>query len=159
KKTAQPSLAIINNISEIYLDKNEPDSALQYLRMVKEIQGLYAIAIHNAIARACMLKGDTTQAANHLQAAVDLYELSTAQVKNDRHAPATQMYLGDLLVKEKKPQAALPHYQQAIILAAFKFNNRNVFANPGNFIGDFANYNLFDALIAKATCFALLYTE
>ena len=35
----------------------------------------------------------------------------------------------------------------------------NVFANPGNFIGDFASYNLFDALVAKANCFAVLYNQ
>jgi hypothetical protein len=60
---------------------------------------------------------------------------------------------------EQKPEAALHYYQQAIIQYNFKFNDRDVFNNPGNFIGDFASYNLFEALTAKAACFSLLYIQ
>jgi len=153
-----PSLAIVNNISEIYFTKNQPDSALHYLQLIQEIKGFYAIAIHNAFSQAYMLKNDTIQAANHLQAASDLYKTNTYGVKNNYYA-ATQKYFGDLLMMEENPQAALPYYQQSMIQYDFKFNDSNVFANPGNFIGDFASYNLFDALTAKAACFTVLYHQ
>ncbi|TKK71891.1 CHAT domain-containing protein [Ilyomonas limi] len=154
----QPSLAIVNNISEIYLTKNQSDSALYYLRIVKDIKGFYAIAIHNAFAQAYMQKGDTAQAANHLQSATTFYTANNQQIKNNYYG-ATQKYFGDLRMLEGKLQAALPYYQQAIIQYNFKFNDSNVFANPGNFIGDFASYNLFNVLTAKAACFATLYNQ
>ncbi len=155
---AKPSLAVINNVSEIYLSKNKPDSALHYLQMVKEIKGSFAIDIYNAFAKAFLLKKDTMQAANHLRDAVDFYEQIPFHTKNNQYA-ATQKNIGDLMMVEAQPLSALPYYQQAIIQYDFKFNNSNVFVNPGNFIGDFASYNLFNALTAKAACFATLYTK
>jgi hypothetical protein len=59
---------------------------------------------------------------------------------------------------QNKLRDALKFYQQAIIQYNFKFNNEDIFTNPGNFIGDFASYNLFDALAAKAKCFSALYS-
>ncbi len=155
---AHPSLAIITNISEIYLAKKEPDSALYYLQLAKDIKGFYATGIHNAFAKAYMLKEDTVKAALHLQAAIELHRQNKAGIKNNQYA-ATQKYLGDLRVMEQQPEAALPYYQQAIIQYDFKFNDTNVLANPGNFTGDFASYSLFNALTAKAVCFNLLYNK
>ncbi len=152
----QPSVTIVNNISRIFLTKKEPDSALYYLQTMKAINGPYAMAVYNAMAGAYMQKGDTAKASARLQIAFSLYKMNTAQTKNSYYA-ATQKYSGDLLMLENKPGAALPYYQQAIIQYDYKFNDSNVLANPGNFIGDFASYTLFDALAAKAACFAALY--
>ncbi len=153
--SAKPSLAIVNNIGGIYLTKNQPDSALHYLQISKNISGYYAINIHNAMAQAYMLKKDTTGADEQLKIATDLYASSGAS-KNYFFA-GTQKYRGDLCMLEHKPDEALRHYQQALIQYDDKFNDSDVYQNPGNFVGDFASYNLFDALTAKANCFAIIY--
>ncbi len=151
-----PSAAIVNHIGGIYLTKKEPDSALYYLQLIKNINGTNAILIHNAIAQAYMQKDDTANAIHHLKFADSLYKSTRQQYRNNYYA-ATQKYTGDLMMMEGNPQAALPYYQQAIIQYDYKFNDSNVYANPGDFIGEFASYNLFDALAAKANCFGFMY--
>lgn len=151
-----PSVAIVNNIAGIYLIKKQPDSALHYLKIADKAEGNYGIAIHNAMAQAFILKLDTAKANDQLQVSAELYTAEIPTLKNNYYA-ATQKYFGDLMMMEKKPLAALSYYQQAIIQYDFKFNDNDVFVNPGNFIGEFTSYNLFDALTAKANCFAVLY--
>ncbi|QEC68430.1 CHAT domain-containing protein [Panacibacter ginsenosidivorans] len=155
---AAPSLPVLNNLAGIYLTKKMPDSALYYLNTAKEINGSYAIIFHNSIAQAYMLKRDTLNAALHLNTATAIYKANEQQLKNNYYG-ATCKYYGDLLMMEHKPEDALNYYQQAIIQYNFKFNDRDVFINPGNFIGDFASYNLFEALTAKAACFSLLFVQ
>lgn len=155
---ASPSLPILNNLAGIYLNKEKPDSALYYLMMAKEIKGSYAITFYNSIAQAYLLKKDTMMAAKQLAAASTIYFTPGLQRKNN-YFGNTCKYFGDLRMMEEKPEEALIYYQEAIIQYNFKFNDTNVFVNPGNFIGDFASYNLFDVLVAKAGCFAHLYKQ
>lgn len=153
-----PSLPIVNNIAGIYLSKNQPDSALYYLSFVQNLNGHYAIAIYNAGAQAYILKNDTSMAAQQLNMAINQYKQNSLQSKNNYYG-TTCKYYGDLMIIEQKLLRALTFYQKAIIQYDYKFNDTNVFINPGNFIGEFASYNLFDALEAKANCFAILYAE
>ncbi len=151
----QSSPAIINNISAIYLAKHQPDSALHYLQMSNDTSGHYGILFYNAKALAYMQKNETLGATKQLEAATRLY-LNYPSTKSNAYG-ATQKYLGDLKMLEKNPNLALLHYQQALIQYNVKFSDTNVFHNPGNFVGDFASYNLFDALTAKAACLTALY--
>lgn len=153
-----PSFPLLNNISGIYLTKKMPDSALYYLQLAKSISGSYAINYYNSVAQAYMLKADMSSTAINLGKAKDIYMANGIKVRNNSYA-ATCKYTGDLRMLEHKPTDALRWYQQAIIQYNFKFGDTSVYANPGNFIGDFANYNLFDALTAKADCFATLYSQ
>ncbi|CAN5816456.1 hypothetical protein BH10BAC2_BH10BAC2_26630 [soil metagenome] len=153
-----PSLPVLNNLAGIYLNKEKPDSALFYLQMAKEIKGSYAITFYNSIAQAYMLKKDTLMAAKQLAAATIIYS-STGQQRKNNYFGNTCKYFGDLRMMEEKPEEALTWYQEAIIQYNFKFTDTNVFKNPGNFIGDFASYNLFDALVAKAGCFVHFYKQ
>lgn len=155
---ANPSLPILNNLGGIYLNKEKPDSALYYLQMAKEIKGSYAITFYNSIAQAYMLKKDTLMAAKQLATATTIYS-STGQQRKNNYFGNTCKYFGDLRMMEEKPEEALAWYQEAIIQYNSKFTDTNFFSNPGNFIGDFASYNLFDALVAKAGCFVRLYKQ
>ena len=154
---ANVSLPLLNNLAGIYLIKKMPDSALYYLKETKNITGNYAINYYNSFARAYMLKGDTVNAFEYLRKAKEIYKNSERQFKNNFYG-ATCKYSGDLCLMQNKLRDALKFYQQAIIQYNFKFNNEDIFTNPGNFIGDFASYNLFDALAAKAKCFSALYS-
>lgn len=153
-----PSLPVINNIAGIYLLKQQPDSALHYLDLIKNVEGNYTVIINNSFAQVYMQKGDTAMAAQYLKIAETFYQRSLPQQKNPYYA-ATCKYFGDLMLMENKPVTALRYYQQSIIQYYYKFNDTDVYKNPGNFIGDFAGYNLFDVLAAKANCFALLYRQ
>ncbi len=154
----QPSQPVINNIADIYLSKNQPDSALHYLNILQKYNGNYAIAVSNATARAYILKNDTALAAQYLKKASSFFNQGSSKQKNTYYA-ATCKYFGDLMLMKKQPLAALQYYQRSIIQYDYKFNDSNVSVNPGSFIGDFTSYNLFDALAAKANCFAVLYDE
>ena len=156
--TNAPSAAIVNNISGIFLIRKQPDSALYYLQLVKNINGVNAILVHNEMAQAYMQKDDTANAARHLKFADSLYKSNGQQYRNNYYA-ATQKFSGDLMMMKGKPEAALPFYQHAIIQYDYKFNDSNFYANPGDFIGEFASYNLFDALAAKANCFGVMYAK
>lgn len=153
-----PSLPIVNNIAGIFLNKKQPDSALHYLKSVNHVDGNYSIIINNAMAQAYMQKNDIAKAFQYLQNASAFYKRLSAQLKNNYYA-ATCKYLGDLMLMENKPAKAISYYQQSIVQYDYKFNDENIYTNPGNFAGDFASYNLFDALIAKADCFTVLYKQ
>jgi hypothetical protein len=153
-----PSLPIVNNIAGIYLTKNQPDSALHYLNLARNVSGTYSISIYNAKAQAYILKNDTAMAAQQLNTAIVYYKQHASLSKNNFYG-ATCKYYGDLMMAEQKLFSALSFYQKAIIQYDYKFNDTNVFINPGNFIGEFASYSLFDALEAKANCFSILYAQ
>jgi len=154
----KPSLPVVNNIAGIYLTKNQPDSALHYLNQVRNISGTYAISIYNAVAQAYILKNNTAMATQQLNLSINCYRQNPLQPKNNYYG-TTCKYYGDLMMIEQKLLSALSFYQKAIIQYDYKFNDTNVFINPGNFIGEFASYSLFDALEAKANCFVILYDQ
>ena len=156
-KPGAPATPLLNNLARIYLTKKMPDSALFYLQQVKDA-GIYAIGYNNALGLAYMQKNDTATAAKYLNNATTIFQKNKSTAKNNSYG-ATCRYLGDLRLMESKPQQALRYYQQAIIQLDYKFNNEDVFTNPGNFIGDFAGYELFNAILAKADCFAVLFKQ
>jgi CHAT domain-containing protein len=67
------------------------------------------------------------------------------------------LYDGEVCIKRKQYEAALPELQQAIIVLGGRFNNPDPFTNPQTFTGTFLNFRLFDALYKKATTFETLY--
>ena len=109
-----PSPAIINNISGIYLIKKQPDSALYYLHLVKDREGNYRKALYNTAAQAYIQKNNIINAEKYLQAADSLNSATTINSKNNYNA-ATQKYFGDLMMLSGKPAAALRFYQRSII--------------------------------------------
>ncbi len=157
-KIKPSSLPIANNIAGIFLIKNEPDSALHYLLLPGKVEGNDAMIMNNALAQAYMMKNDTVKAAYYLNIATEIKQQTSPQLKNNYYA-ATCKYFGDLMMMEMKPEAALSYYQKAAMQYDYKFNDDNVYHNPGNFAGDFADYNLFDVLIAKANSFKTLYNQ
>ncbi len=152
------SIPIANNIAGIFLIKTQPDSALHYLQLPVKTEGNDGILVNNTSAQAYMMKNDTAKAAYYLNIAAAFKQQTSSQLKNNYYA-ATCKYFGDLMMMEMKPEAALSYYQKAAIQYDYKFNNDNVYNNPGNFAGDFADYNLFDVLIAKANSFTTLYNQ
>lgn len=151
-----PSTPALSNIAGIYLLKNMPDSALYYLNQIKTPEGSFAISFNNANAQAWLQKNDLEKAGFYLGKSEAIYNQNFAGTRNAAYS-STNKLRGDILMKLQKPIEALNYYQAAIIQADYKFGDKNVFANPGNFTGDFASYGLFEALLAKANGFATLF--
>ena len=152
------SIPLLNNLAGIYLTKKNPDSALYFLNQVSNADGVYNITYTNLLANAYMQKNDTAKAAKYLNTATELFNSNPQKPKSNYYG-ATCKYFGDLMLMENKIRAALQFYQQSIIQYNFKFSDTNIYVNPGNFIGAFASYGLFEVLLAKANCFALLYNQ
>lgn len=153
-----PSTPVLNNLAGIYLLKKIPDSALYYLGQIKTPEGSFAISFNNSNALAWLQKNHLEKAGFFLDKADSVYHKNFDGTRNAPYS-LTNKLRGDMLVQQLRPNDALNYYQASIIQADYKFNDKNVFTNPGNFTGDFASYGLFEALLAKANCFALLYNN
>ncbi|HVU83515.1 MAG TPA: CHAT domain-containing protein, partial [Puia sp.] len=67
------------------------------------------------------------------------------------------VYRARLLTEQQEYMSALTSLQQAIIIFSRHFSNADIYHNPTSFLGTFAYYRLFDALLKKAEVFMLLY--
>lgn len=63
----------------------------------------------------------------------------------------------ELLRDQGQFMPALEYLQKAIGIFAHNFQDPDVYSNPGEFSGTFAEYRLFDALVEKAEDFRTLY--
>ncbi|NNV57463.1 CHAT domain-containing protein [Limnovirga soli] len=147
---------LLNNLARIYIAKQQPDSALFFLKQIKDVNGQYAIAYNNSLAEAYLQLHNTDAAKQYL--------LLAEQIFTDNSKGARSIYFGTtcllngkLLLQLQQPEAALAYFQKAMIQLHSNFSDTSVYANPASYIGDFASYDLFEALIAKANCFAQLY--
>ncbi|MBC8033077.1 MAG: CHAT domain-containing protein [Chitinophagaceae bacterium] len=68
-----------------------------------------------------------------------------------------KVYKARTLLAGQQYNQALPLLQEAVILFSGRFTDKDIYANPDNFIGAFASYRLFDALLRKAETLELLY--
>ncbi|MBC8034715.1 MAG: CHAT domain-containing protein, partial [Chitinophagaceae bacterium] len=68
-----------------------------------------------------------------------------------------KVYKARTLLARQQYNQALPLLQEAIILFSGRFTDKDIYANPDNFVGAFASYRLFDALLRKAETLELLY--
>ncbi|MBN9385272.1 MAG: CHAT domain-containing protein [Chitinophagaceae bacterium] len=78
---------------------------------------------------------------------------------NDLDLGTNHMYRGDLLAEQREYMPALTSLQQAIIIFSRHFSNTDIYSNPAAFMGTFAYYRLFDALLKKAEVFMQLYRK
>lgn len=154
-KTSTP---VLNNLARIYLDKNEPDIALYYLHHINHTNNNYTIAYYNSFGLAYFKKNELKKAESSFDSASAFYKKNFDKAKNSFYG-VTLRYKGDVKVAEGKFDDALTYYQQSGIQLNLNFNNNDVYHNPEDFIGDFASYELFKALIAKANCFSILFEK
>ncbi|HVW59147.1 MAG TPA: CHAT domain-containing tetratricopeptide repeat protein [Puia sp.] len=76
---------------------------------------------------------------------------------NELDLGVNHVYRAGLLTEQKEYMPALTSLQQAIIIFSRHFSNADIYRNPTSFLGTFAYYRLFDALLKKAEVFMLLY--
>jgi CHAT domain-containing protein len=67
------------------------------------------------------------------------------------------LYEAGWLSDQGRPLGALASLQRAIVIFSRNFTNTDIYSNPTNFTGSFAEYRLFDAIAEKARLFGHLY--
>jgi len=91
-----------------------------------------------------------------------LQRLQTAAKENNEHVLVMDLGINALITSELlRDQGqylpALSSLQKAISIFSRNFHNSDVYSNPTDFTGTFADYRLFDALVEKAKDFQALY--
>ena len=91
-----------------------------------------------------------------------LQQLQTAAKENAEHVLVMDLGINALIESEwlrdqGKYMPALSSLQKAIGIFSRNFHNADVYSNPSDFTGTFADYRLFDALVEKAGLFRELY--
>ena len=91
-----------------------------------------------------------------------LQQLQTAAKENAEHVLVMDLGINALVESEwlrdqGKYMPALSSLQKAIGIFSRNFRNPDVYSNPSDFTGTFADYRLFDALVEKAGLFRELY--
>lgn len=143
---------VLTNLAKIYLEKNNPDSALFFLKKMTRQNPVFEPLYLNTLGLVYLQKNKLKNAEELFNKSYAYYKQKSKKFKN-AYFGTTCKYLGDLKMQEKKFQEALTFYQQAIIQLKIDYNDSNFLHNPENFIGDFASFELFKTLAAKANCF------
>jgi Uncharacterized protein conserved in bacteria len=145
--------ATYNNMGKAYFALKRYTEAMDFYRRVdpNEVPGVL-----NEMAKTQLQLGHPDSAAWYLGRWAQL-TTHNKLLYNSTDAGTNHLYRASLLVARQHYEAALPELQKAIMIFSGNFNNENIYANPGNFIGSFTSYKLFDALYSKATTFEKLY--
>jgi CHAT domain-containing protein len=146
--------------SQIFLNMGLAYKAMgnykEALKWFRKVNAPALPRVYNEIAHAHLLMNDPDSAAYFL----NLFHKVPVDGKarpNSIYYGMHHLYDGEVCIKRKQYEAALPELQQAIIVLGGRFNNPDPFTNPGNFTGTFLSFRLFDALYRKATVFETLY--
>lgn len=146
--------------SQIFLNMGIAYKAMgdykEALKWFRKVNAPTLPRVYNEIAHAYLLKNDPDSAAYFL----NLFHKIPPGGKvrpNSIYYGMHHLYDGEVCIKRKQYEAALPELQQAIIVLGGRFNNPDPFSNPENFTGTFLSFRLFDALVKKASVFDTLY--
>ncbi|MEM9675074.1 MAG: CHAT domain-containing protein [Bacteroidota bacterium] len=147
------------NLGVAYVDKGQPDSALNYLQQVKDTSTIGNVQLLNSLSSAYLLKNDYPKAIEQLNSALAIRDSSRVLARRNQDIGTTYKLLGDAYTKQSRLLQALRYYQQAIIQFDYDFSDTTVLNNPHDFATAFNNFALFGSLTAKAHCLELLYQQ
>lgn len=141
------------NMGKAHLLTGNHNMALRCFRHVdpNELPGVY-----NDIANVYVQMGKPDSAQYYLDKFSEGYGASLRGYGRI-DAGINQIYRGDLLNKKQQPREAVKAFQKAIITLSRNFSNEDIGANPTDFIGSFASFKLFDALLRKASTLAQIW--
>jgi CHAT domain-containing protein len=146
---------ILLNVGLINLNLGDIPKAIRFFHSVKR-DTRNEPSLYNNLGLAYYQSGNNDSARYYLQLALAKNAAVNGLRKNIDKG-LTLKYTGDLYSREGNPAKALPFYQQAIIALDYGFDSTDIYSNPRTFAGIFSSFNLFDALLAKASAFEQLY--
>lgn len=148
-----------NDIAQLYLETNQPDSALLYLNESLqyhiEDDPFYPTTYLN-IAKAYTQKGDYDKAEEYIDKALK----DTQNRYGNKHYKTAEVHLekGNIYRKKQDLKEALKHYQKSIISLVDRYNDTSIQSLPAN--TDVNNKReLLLALQAKANTFHALWLQ
>ncbi len=148
-----------NNIAALYLEMNQPDSALLYLNQSIEHHikddPFYATTWLN-IGKAFTQKGDYTQAADYMNQALNL----TQNRYGNKHYKTAQVYLeiGKVYQEKQDFETALKHYQKSVVSLVAGYEDTSIYGLP-TMLDVNNKKELLLALQAKANAFHALWLQ
>ncbi len=149
-----PQQNILHNIGSIYLEKKLYKEALEYLAPLNYNSQVKS----NDLAKIYLGLQKFDSAKYYLDNALQENTQLQGNKKNINNGLALRYY-GDFWMQQNNIQNALLYYQQSVIQFVPGFNDKNIYKNPGNFLGLYSCFNLFDAITAKAKAFDALFKQ
>lgn len=146
----------LSQISEVYLEKSEPDSALNYLNLISSEQIKKSISFKNQLAEAYFLKKDFKKSHEILN---ELIKENPKVNGNNFQLGNTYRLLGKIAFEEGKFEDALSFFHQSIIEMDGVFDDENVLSNPSEFSLGFATFQFFESVSRKANSLMELYLQ
>jgi CHAT domain-containing protein len=142
------------NLGIIFLDQQQPDSALFYFNLADAAEQQNSNALLLSKARAYYLKNEPEASLRLLD---EILSPADGDLKDTQRGRAW-LYKGMIREMQGDFQQALQCYQQSIIQLEYDFNDTSVYANPQSFTEGFSPLSLFESVYQKAGCFAKLYS-
>ena len=147
------STPLYMNMGRTYRGLGQYETALSFFKKVKISE---APNVLNEMARTALEEGNAKAASVWL----DQYR----NEKKTLHTNAlddgeNEIYLGDLAIFHDKPDSAIRHLQNALVIFLGNDSIREIHRNPVTFMGSFAYYRLFEVLNKKASAWEKVYRK
>jgi CHAT domain-containing protein len=139
------------NMGRAFAALNDYKSAIAAFRKVN-ISVLPGVL--NEMARTSLESGNADSAGAWLKQYKGIRKSYDRNILDDG---VNELYFGNLEIYYGKPDEALTHLQEAMIIFSGTFSSRDIHKNPDNFTGTFAYYRLFEVLAKKSEAWELKY--
>ncbi|AFL85025.1 hypothetical protein Belba_2469 [Belliella baltica DSM 15883] len=146
----------LSQISEVYLEKLEPDSAFYYLNSISSEEIKSSISFQNQLAEVLYLKKDFAGSNEILK---ELVKTKSGIRANNFQLGNTFLLLGKIAFEERKFEDAINFFHQSIIRIDGVFEDENVLSNPSEYSLGFATFQLFESVNRKANSLMELYLQ
>jgi tetratricopeptide (TPR) repeat protein len=147
---------INHNIGSLNLSLGAAAKAISYFRNVS-YQNNKIVRLYNSMGEAFFNLRQYDSARSYYQKAIHS-SYSFGENADPVGYGLVLKNLGNYYIQLKKSDKALTYYQQAINRFYPAFKDTSIFANPDEFSGVFSYINLFNALLAKAEAWHIIYT-
>ncbi len=145
------STPLYMNMGRTYRGLRQYKAALSYF---KKVSISTAPNVLNEMARTALEEGNPDAASAWL----DQYRREKKSLHtNILDDGENEIYSSDLDIYHKKPDSALRHLQNALIIFSANYSSADIRKNPVSFLGSFAYYRLFEVLNKKASAWEMLY--
>ena len=141
------------NMGRAFAAINDSKSAISAFRKVK-ISVLPGVL--NEMARTSLESGNADSAKAWLNQYKEIRKSFSANILDDG---VNELYFGNLEIYYGRPDEALTHLQEAMVIFAGNFSSHDIHKNPDNFTGAFAYYRLFEVLEKKSLAWELKYRK
>jgi CHAT domain-containing protein len=147
------STPLYMNMGRTYRGLHQYEAALSFFRKVNISA---APNVLNEMARTALEEGNADAASGWLdQYRSEKQSLHTNALDDGEN----EIYSGDLDIFHNKPESALLHLQEALIIFSRNYSDKDIYKNPVSFTGSFAYYRLFEVLDKKASAWEMVYRK